>query len=245
MLNRIKPHTSFRGEYESGIVKMAAIGMGGPLGAGTTHRAGYMKMAANIISAARIIFSKLNILCAVATVENAYGAIAELDVLRKSEILSKEPEFLKKAWELMPSLPADDIDVLVVDEIGKDISGTGMDTNIIGRYHTKAAFGGPDINKIVVLGLSKKTGGNANGIGLADFTTKQLFDQIDFESTYLNVLTSTEPNSAKIPPAMDSSELAIKAALYTCGKQQDIRMIRIKNTKQLGSIKATKNLLPE
>ena len=245
MLNRIKPHTSFRGEYESGIVKMAAIGMGGPLGAGTTHRAGYMKMAANIISAARIIFSKLNILCAVATVENAYGSIAELEVLRKDEILSKEPELLKKAWELMPRLPADDIDVLVVDEIGKDISGTGMDTNIIGRYHTKAAFGGPDINKIVVLGLSKKTGGNANGIGLADFTTKQLYDQIDYESTYLNVLTSTEPNSAKIPPVMDSSELAIKAALYTCGKQQDIRMIRIKNTKQLDSIKVTKNLLPE
>ena len=245
ILNRIKPHTSFRGEYESGIVKMAAIGMGGPLGAGTTHRAGYMKMAANIISAARIIFSKLNIICAVATVENAYGDIAELDVLRKNEILSKEPELLKKAWMLLPRLPSDDIDVLIVDEIGKDISGTGMDTNIIGRYHTKAAFGGPDINKIVVLGLSKKTGGNANGIGLADFTTKQLFDQIDFESTYLNVLTSTEPNSAKIPPVMDSSELAIKAALYTCGKQQDIKIIRIKNTKQLGSIKVTKNLLPE
>ncbi len=245
ILNRIKPHTSFRGEYESGIVKMAAIGMGGPLGAGTTHRAGYLKMAANIVSAARIIFSKLNILCAVATVENAYGNISELDLLRKDEILSKEPELLKKAWELIPRLPADDIDVLIVDEIGKDISGTGMDTNIIGRYHTKAAFGGPDIGKIVVLGLSKKTGGNANGIGLADFTTKQLFDQIDFESTYLNVLTSTEPSSAKIPPVMDSSELAIKAAIYTCGKQQDIKMIRIINTKQLGSIKVTKNLLPE
>ncbi len=245
MLNRIKPHTSFRGEYESGIVKMAAIGMGGAFGAGTTHRAGYMKMAKNIVSAARIIFSKLNILCAVATVENAYGSIAELEVLRKDEILSKEPKLLKKAWELMPSLPADEIDVLIVDEIGKDISGTGMDTNIIGRYHTKAAFGGPDINKITVLGLSEKTGGNANGIGLADFTTKQLFNQIDFESTYLNVLTSTEPNSAKIPPVMDTDELAIKAAIYTCGKQQDIRMIRIKNTKQLGSIKVTKNLLPE
>lgn len=245
MLNRIKPHTSFRGKYESGIVKMAAIGMGGHKGASTTHAAGFMSMADNIVSAAKVIFSKINLVAAVATVENAYGDIAELEVLLKDEILVKESTLLEKAKELMPKLPSDEIDVLIVDEIGKDISGTGMDTNIIGRYHTKAASGGPNINKIVVLGLSQKSGGNANGIGLADFTTNRLYEQIDFEATNLNVLTSTEPASAKVPPVMQSDELAIKAALYICNKKdyEEIKVVRIKNTKQLENVLVSKNLL--
>ncbi|MBT3318557.1 MAG: DUF2088 domain-containing protein [Clostridia bacterium] len=245
ILNRVKPHTSFRGEYESGIVKMAAIGMGGAKGARTTHAAGYMKMAENIAVAANTIFEKVNVVCAVATVENAYGEVASIDVVRKSDIMHAEPELLKKAWALMPKLPFDKLDVLIVDEIGKDISGTGMDTNIIGRYHTRAAFGGPDINKIVVLDLSEKSGGNANGVGLADFTTKRLFDKIDYASTYLNVLTSTEPNSAKIPPVMDTDELAIKAALFTCNQSraESITMMRIRNTKDITNIEVSKNLL--
>ena len=163
MLNRIKPHTSFRGEYESGLVKMAAIGMGGPKGAATTHAAGFLKMAENIVSAAKTIFERVNIVCAVATVENAYGKIAQLDVLKKDEIMKAEPQMLKRAWELMPRLPAEEIDVLIVEEVGKDISGTGMDTNIIGRYHTKAAFGGPSINKIAVMGLSKNPAATQTG----------------------------------------------------------------------------------
>ena len=132
-----------------------------------------------------------------------------------------------------------------MDEISKDVSGTGMDTNIIGRYHTRAAFGGPDINKIVVLDLSAKSSGNANGVGLADFTTRRLFEKIDYTSTYLNVLTSTEPNSAKIPPIMDTEELAIKAALYSCNQScaDDITVMRIKNTKNITNIKVSKNLL--
>lgn len=245
ILNRIKPHTSFRGEYESGIVKMAAIGMGGHKGASTTHAAGFLSMAENIVSAAKVIFSQINLVATVATVENAYGDIAELEVLSKDEILLQEPKLLKKAKKLMPKLPSDEIDVLIVDEIGKDISGTGMDTNIIGRYHTKAASGGPNINKIVVLGLSQNSGGNANGIGLSDFSTKRLYEQIDFNTTNLNVLTSTEPASAKIPPVMDSDELAIKAALYTCNKKdhEEIRVVRIKNTKQLENVLVSENML--
>lgn len=245
ILNRVKPHTSFRGEYESGIVKMAAVGMGGPQGARTTHAAGYMKMAGNIVSAADTIFKKVNVVCAVATVENAYGEVAYIDVMKKGAIMPREPELLKKAWTLMPTLPTDALDVLIVEQIGKDISGTGMDTNIIGRYHTKAAFGGPDIGKIVVLDLSDKSEGNANGIGLADFTTKRLLEKIDYATTYLNVLTSTEPNSAKIPPVMETQELAIKAALYTSNTScaDDITVMRIRNTKDITTIKVSKNLL--
>lgn len=245
MLNRIKPHTSFRGECESGIVKMAAIGMGGRKGASTTHAAGFMNMASNILSAAKIIFSHINLIAAVATVENACGNISELELLNKDEIILKEPKLLKRAKELMPKLPSNEIDVLIIDEIGKDISGTGMDTNIIGRYHTKAASGGPNINKIVVLSLSQNSEGNANGIGLADFTTKRLYEQIDFEATNLNVLTSTEPASAKVPPVMASDELAIKAALYTCNKKKhdEIKVVRIKNTKQLENVLVSKNML--
>ena len=245
ILNRVAPHTSFRGEYESGIVKMAAVGMGGAEGARATHAAGYMKMAENIVFAAETIFSKVNVVCAVASVENAYGEVASIDVLKRDEIMSVEPELLKKARSLMPKLPIDKLDVLVVEQIGKDISGTGMDTNIVGRYHSKAAFGGPDISKIVVLDLSERTGGNANGIGLCDFTTKRLFEKIDFESTYLNVLTSTQPSSAKIPPIMDTDELAIKSALLTCNvmNERDITMMRISSTKEICDIKVTRNLL--
>jgi hypothetical protein len=245
ILNRIKPHTSFRGEYESGIVKMAAIGIGGPSGAHTTHADGYMRMAKNIVRSADMIFQKVNIVCAIATIENAYGETAFINVMKSDEIFREEPRLLSKARHLMPTLPIEKLDVLIVDEIGKDISGTGMDTNIIGRYHTKAASGGPDINKISVLDLSKRTEGNANGIGLADFTTKRLVEKIDYSATYLNVLTSTESASAKIPPIMDTQELAIKAALYTCGKScmENITMMRIKNTKEISNLMVSKNLL--
>lgn len=242
LINRVKSHTSFRGKYESGLIKMLAIGLGKRQGADITHSLRFEKMAENIEESAKVSFGKLNILFGLATVENAYGEVNEIEIMNKNEILEKEPILLKKSKELMGRLYFDNIDVLIVKSMGKSISGTGMDTNVIGRYHTKAASGGPNITKIGVLSLSKESNGNANGIGLADFTTRKLYNSINFESTYMNAITSTEPNSIKIPMILDNDKYVLKACAKTCGiiNYEDIKLIIIENTKNISEIYMSK-----
>lgn len=242
LINRVKSHTSFRGKYESGLIKMLAIGLGKRQGADITHSLRFEKMAENIEESAKVSFGKLNILFGLATVENAYGEVNEIEIMNKNEILEKEPILLKKSKELMGRLYFDNIDVLIVKSMGKSISGTGMDTNVIGRYHTKAASGGPNITKIGVLSLSKESNGNANGIGLADFTTRKLYNSINFESTYINAITSTEPNSIKIPMILDNDKYVLKACAKTCGiiNYEDIKLIIIENTKNISEIYMSK-----
>lgn len=238
LVNRIKAHTSFRGEYESGLVKMLAIGLGKRKGADITHSLRFEKMAENILLSAKVSLDKLNILFGVATIENAYDEVAQIEIMNKEEILIKEPLLLKKSKELMGKLYLDNIDVLIVKEMGKNISGTGMDTNIIGRYHTKAASGGPNITKIGVLDLHNSSSGNANGMGLSDFISKNFYDNIEFESTYLNAITSTEPNSIKLPMVVDNDKYVFKACAKTCGilNYKDIKLVIIENTKNLKEI---------
>lgn len=242
LLNRVKSHTSFRGKYESGLVKMLAIGLGKRQGADITHSLRFEKMAENILQSATVSLEKLNILFGVATIENAYDEIAEIEIMNKDEILTKEPALLQKSKELMGKLYLDNIDVLIVKEIGKNISGTGMDTNIIGRYHTKAASGGPDITKIGLLNLNDYSSGNANGMGLADFISKKFYDSIEFESTYLNAITSTEPNSIKLPMVLENDKYVFKACAKTCGilNYNDIKLVIIENTKNLNEIYMSK-----
>ena len=238
LLNRVKPHTSFRGSYESGIVKMLAIGLAKHKGAEAAHLSGFDNMAANIEAVGKVAIERLNILAAVATVENGYGKIAKISALGKEEILAEEPKLLKQAWDLMPRIYLDEIDVLIVGEIGKDISGTGMDTNIVGRFHTKAASGGPVTKKLGILDLSPKSDGNANGMGNADFVTKRLLDKIDFNDTYINTLTSTEPNSSRLPMVLATDKRLIQACAKLCGqtRAEDTRLVLIKNTKNLDII---------
>lgn len=242
LVNRIKAHTSFRGEYESGLVKMLAIGLGKRKGADITHSLRFEKMAENIVESAKVSLSKLNILFGVGTIENAYDDIANINILNKDEILIKEPLLLEKSKELMGKLYLDNIDVLIVKEIGKNISGTGMDTNIIGRYHTKAASGGPNITKIGVLSLNSSSNGNANGMGLADFISKKFYNNIEFESTYLNAITSTEPNSIKLPMVLENDKYVFKACAKTCGilNHKNIKLVIIENTKNLNEIYMSK-----
>lgn len=242
LVNRIKAHTSFRGEYESGLVKMLAIGLGKRKGADITHSLRFEKMAENIVESAKVSLSKLNILFGVGTIENAYDDIANINILNKDEILIKEPLLLEKSKELMGKLYLDNIDVLIVKEIGKNISGTGMDTNIIGRYHTKAASGGPNITKIGVLSLNSSSNGNANGMGLADFISKKFYNNIEFESTYLNAITSTEPNSIKLPMVLENDKYVFKACAKTCGilNYKNIKLVIIENTKNLNEIYMSK-----
>jgi hypothetical protein len=246
IVNRVKPHVAFRGAYESGLMKMITIGMGKQKGADSAHRMGFGRMAGNVPAYAKIVMAKKNILCAVGTIENAYHETAEIEVLRASEIELREPEMLKRAWELYPRIFFDKLDVLVLDEIGKDISGTGFDTNILGRYHTPYASGGPDITRISVLDITNRSGGNGNGLGILDFTTKRAFDKFDFEQSYPNSLTSTVPASVRIPMVLKNDRQSIQAAIRTCNvpDRSVVRLVRIKNTVRLDEIELSESLIP-
>jgi len=203
-----------------------------------THFLRYENMAENIIAAGSIGLEKLNILCGAGTIENGYSRVAELHVLQREEILEKEPELLKSAWARMPRIALDTIDVLIVNEIGKEISGTGMDTNIVGRFHTKAASGGPESIKLGVLNVTEKSEGNANGMGLADFMPRHMYEQIDLETCYVNTLTSTEPSSTRIPMILANDREVFQGCVKLCGQVNfdDIRMVLIRNTKNLDEV---------
>ena len=245
VVNRIKPHTSFRGPYESGIMKMIAIGMGKQKGADFAHRMGFGHMAENVPAIARVVLEKKNVLCAVGLLENAYHETAQVEVMAPGEVEEREPLLLRHVWEqLYPRLLFDSLDVLILDELGKDISGTGFDTNILGRYHTPYASGGPEIARIAVLDVTEKSHGNVNGVGMLDFTTRRLFDKMDFDQTYPNSLTSTVPLSVKLPMVLKNDRQAIQAAIKTCGvpDRARVRMARIRNTMELEEIEISESL---
>ncbi|MCZ2258465.1 lactate racemase domain-containing protein [Sporosarcina sp. G11-34] len=247
VINRVKPHTAFRGTVESGVMKMIAIGLGKQKGAEACHQLGFEHMGKHIIQMSNMIIDKLPILFGVATVENAFDKIAHIEVLLPHEIETKETELQKLAKELLPKINFDKIDVLVIDEIGKNISGDGMDPNITGRYPTPYAHGGPEVNKMIVLDLTPETEGNANGVGTADFTTQRLIDKTDWAATYANGLTSTVVAPTKASTTLANDRLALKAAIKTCNifDFTKVKMVRIKNTLELSEIEVSEALLNE
>jgi hypothetical protein len=247
LVNRIKPHVSFRGDYESGLMKMMTVGMGKGRGAESAHRMGFGQMAENIVSFAKVILAKRKILCAVGILENPNHETAEAEVLLGYEIESREPELLRRAWELYPKLCFDRLDALALDEIGKNISGTGFDTNVLGRYHTKYASGGPDITRICVLDITDESHGNGNGLGILDFTTRRAFEKFDFEQSYPNSLTTTVPMSVKIPMVLKNDLRAIQAAIKTSNVSDlgRVRFARVKNTVSLGEMEISESLIGE
>ncbi|MDK2799159.1 MAG: hypothetical protein PWP27_1755 [Clostridiales bacterium] len=247
VLGRIKPHTAFRGKYESGLMKMMTIGLGKQKGADTCHEAGFKHMAYNVPLFANAILKNANILFGVALVENPYDETCKIVALTKEEIPEKEPDLLLEAKELMPKIKFSNFDVLIVDQIGKNISGDGMDPNITATYCTPYASGGPKIQRIVVLDLTEETHGNANGMGMADFTTKRLFEKADLEKTYPNALTSTVPHTVKIPMILKNDREAIAAAIKTCNEidKKNPRIVRIKNSLHIDEIYISEALLEE
>jgi hypothetical protein len=247
VVNRIKPHVAFRGSCESGLMKMIVIGMGKQKGADTCHELGFGTMAENLQSMGRVTLAKANILCGVALLENAYHETARVEVVPREDIPVREPALLEEAWRLYPRLYFERLDVLIIDEIGKDISGTGFDTNVVGRYHTPYVSGGPTITRIACLDITERSHGNANGLGILDFTTRRAFDKFDFDNTYPNSLTSTVPTSVKIPMVLKSDRQAIQAAIKTCNilKKAEVRLARIRNTVALDEIAVSENLLGE
>ncbi len=204
VVNRIKPHVSFRGPYESGIMKMLAIGLGKQKGAEICHQLGFDRMSEVVLEIGREILARARIIAAVGLIENAYHETCRIVVLHPTEIEPMEPALLDDAWKLLPRFFFEQLDVLVIDEAGKNISGTGFDNNIVGRYTTDSAHGGPSISRIVVRDLTPETGGNANGIGIADVITRRVYDQFRFEDSYPNALTSTATRSVRIPMVMDT-----------------------------------------
>ncbi|OIK09031.1 hypothetical protein BIV60_25055 [Bacillus sp. MUM 116] len=245
VINRVKPHTAFRGPVESGIMKMISIGLGKQKGAEACHQMGFKYMAENVPAMAKIIMEKTPFLFGVATVENAFDKVAVVEVLTPEEVIEKEPDLQKQAKSLLPKLYFDQLDVLLIDEIGKNISGDGMDPNITGRYPTPYASGGPDVNKMIVLDVTPQSEGNANGVGTADFTTQRLLDKMDREGTYANGLTSTVCAPTKIATTLPNDTMAIQAAVKTCNILDftDVKLVRIKNTLVLSEIEVSEPLL--
>jgi len=244
-INRIKPHTGYRGDYESGLVKMLAIGMGKQRGADSLHQMGFGHFKERIPAFGRVIFEKCNVLFGIAAVENAFDETRILEVIPGEEIFEREPGLLQKARENMPAILLPEADVLVVEEIGKNYSGGGMDPNVSGRFASPFASGGLSCQRIAVLGLSKHTHGNFIGLGLADVTTKRAYESIDFAETYPNSITSVIFSSCKIPMVMRSDEYAIKVAIKSCIdiEREQVRIVIIKNTMDVAEILVSASLL--
>lgn len=244
---RVKPHTAFRGANESGLVKMITIGLGKQKGAESCHAYSFKYMAEHIVAMAKIALAKRPILFGLGTVENAYDEIARIVAVPAAEIIETDRKLLVEAKANMPSLLFKKIDVLIVDQIGKDISGDGMDPNITGRYPTPYASGGPDVSKLVVLDLTDKTHGNANGMGAADFATRRLADKINFPMTYANGLTSTVVLPTHMPTILESDYDAIRGSIKTCNARDltQARVVRIKDTLHLGEIMISEAMLAE
>lgn len=248
-INRVKVHTDFTGELGSGVQKLMVIGLGKHKGASTIHRRGIGCLKKSLIEASQLIIKKAPIAVGLAVVENAYHQPAIIKALEPETMEKEEKRLLARSKELMAKLPVEQADVLLVNEIGKEISGSGMDTNIIGRLMIpgEPEFVSPRITKIVVLHLTKASHGNAVGIGLADFTTRQLVEEIDFNALYTNMVTATYVQRGMIPIVLDSEEEAIKVAVDTCWHHptKEVRMLFIKNTNDLKYLYVSESILEE
>lgn len=247
VLNRIKPHTSFRGTYESGLMKMMAIGLGKQKGAASCHASGYKYMAKMVPAFGNVILDHAPIAFGLAILENAFDRTAELHALTPAEIRSEEPKLLQKAFAYMPKLYFDACDVLVVDEIGKNISGGGMDPNITGAFSTPYASGGIHAQMRCILSLTPQTHGSAYGMGAADVISKRLYDAIDLEKTYPNSITSTALSFSKIPLVMKNDADTIRLCIRSCTDIDKTapKIIRIRNTLELGTIWISEAMIPE
>ena len=249
VIARVKPHTAFRGPIESGVAKMLTIGIGKQIGADSMHHQGFERFAEMVPRMAQAVVEKTKVLFALGIVENAYEQVYRIEAFSREDIMAMEKEkaLLEESKRIMGRLLFPEFDVLVIEEIGKDVSGDGQDPNVTGLYITDCCSGGPQFQKSVIFGLSEETHGNAYGMGCADVITRGLFDNIDFIKTYTNALTSTVLLPAKVPMVAESKEDALRIALKACnhvtsGKQ---RIVWIRNTVALEEIVISDALLEE
>ena len=250
VVNRVKPHTDFEADIESGLMKMIAIGLGKQHAADRYHNE-FMKFGHYevITSVARESIKRCRISFGLAVVENQRDQTQVIKVIPGKEIEETEKQLLITARELLPRIPFDPIDLLIVNQMGKDFSGTGMDQNVIARtvvsYHKVPT--NPKIRRIFVRDLTLNSGGNATGLGNADFTTRRLVDKIDRAASYMNCMTSSSPEAIRIPPYYDSDREAIGVALDTIpdNAPQHVRIVHIENTLKLDEMYISEALVPE
>ncbi len=226
VFNRIKPHTAFHGPNESGLLKMITVGLGKANGASQLHRLGPNHMSAAIREIGQAFLNTGKIICGIAAVENQFDKTSILEIIEPNHFITREQDLLIKAKAFLPTLPTDELDILVIRMMGKNYSGTGMDTNVIGRSRM---FGVPEPDspkfaRVVVLDLDDASHGNATGIGLADLTTERLFQKIDRQKTYFNCTTSTYVQRAMIPMIMPSDKAAIETAMLSLAAEDPMQL---------------------
>ncbi len=246
VINRIKPHTGFRGATESGLTKMLSIGIGKIAGAATYHSHGMDRFPELLPQIRDVLLSARNVLFGVGILENAYDETALVELIPAEQLAVREPELQNLAKQFMPQLYFDEIDVLIIDEMGKNISGAGFDPNITGRNRRAVNWiAKPLVKKIVVLGLTRESMGNATGIGSADVISMRVWREFDVPSTYANIITSANLDGAAIPMVMNTDRDAISLAVKTVVrvKPADCRIVRIKNTLHLSEIQVSEPLL--
>ncbi|MFB3819881.1 MAG: lactate racemase domain-containing protein [Candidatus Methylomirabilales bacterium] len=250
LVNRVKPHTNFRAHVESGLMKMLVIGLGKHQGALLAHRAAVdVGLPRAIPEVARFSLGKLPILFGLATVENQRHQTAAVKAMLPEELEQTEAKLLEQAWTLLGRVPFEFLHLLIVDEMGKEISGTGMDPNVLGRIYfaPNEEPKSPRYIRILVRDLTERTAGNAVGMGFADFTTRRLASKVNYRYTYTNALTGLSPMRSKLPIVFETDREAVEGALKTIGLTEppDAKVARIKNTLELEYLQVSEALLPE
>lgn len=251
-VGRVKPHTDFHGPIESGIMKMIAIGLGKQQGADAFHRQGFERFTALIPAVGLFTLSHVNIPFAIALVENGHSHLGQIEAIPGPKIIDREPQLLKLARERMGRLPGEKVDVLLVDEIGKNISGDGADPNVINRdisglLEQSGWAMKPSVHRVIFRDLTSDTEGNACGVGLGDFVLRQLADKLDPVSTYMNVITSKYPAGGRLPMVVDNDRQALFLALASAHRVdvETAHIARIKNTKDVEHLWVSEPMLPE
>ncbi|MGQ9543511.1 MAG: lactate racemase domain-containing protein [Candidatus Bathyarchaeia archaeon] len=249
VVNRVKPHTDFKDRIESGLVKMLVIGMGKQKGAESLHSFladGYHRV---MLEMGRLILEKAKIICGIAIVEDGYHQTSIVKAITPERIIEEEAELQKVAKAYMARIPFKEIDLLIIDEIGKEISGAGMDPNVTGRFFIPGECEpqAPRVKKIVVLNLTDETEGNATGLGMADLTTRRVFEKIDFDKTFVNTLTSGWVEASRIPTFLPNDRDTILMGLRIAGVRdyRKAKIVYIKNTLELSRLQISEALLED
>lgn len=250
--NRIKVHTDFHGPHESGLLKMLAIGLGKETGASAIHQHGTTGLREYMPEIAKHMLENINFIAGFGTVEDGYHDCVMLEGFRADTIVEGEQRLLQQSRDLMPRIPVDEIDVLIIDEIGKDVSGAGLDTNIIGRWMIEGEPEPetPNIKRIIILDLTPASHGNATAYGLADFMSQRLFDKIDFPITIKNIFTSGFLERGRMPMVFGTDQDTIQNAIFDAyrgnmDQHENARVVRIKNTMELEQLWVSPNIADE
>jgi len=248
LINRIKLHTDFNAHVQSGLCKMLVIGLGNHLGCTAIHEAGYEAFGTILEEAAEIILKKTPIGFGIAVIENAYDETALIEAIPKEKIIEREKELLEIALVNMPTLMIPEIDVLIVQEIGKNISGAGFDPNILGKSFIRKEFvlPVPRIERMVLFDIAEQSHGNALGMGVFDVITRKVFNKLDFESTYANAIASKSTEDARIPLIAENEEEALRIAIKILqgADRKQLKIVKIKNTLEINTIEVSDALLP-